>query len=264
MLIYAVYRDIIERLVSDYIWWIGAFLGVVGNSLVFFLFTDGIQLTLIQLIVNILVALVICAIFHSPKYFWGVGILGEADLFAFLTISILLPVRFNPNPYNTIILSAVPVIFDIICNCFIFMAFFMIGLFIRNIIYWLMGNSLFSDSNGTILMKLFVMVSGIKIKSENLTKFKHINILEKFLLEDENLDSYTSDGSGKWIIEPNFSYEVKFSHEQLIQVKDQILSAGKNHIWITFLVPFLIFILLSAIISPWSGNLIFKLLETLL
>lgn len=262
LLIYAVCRDIIERLVSDYIWWIGASLGIVGNSLIFFVFKDGIQLTLLQLAVNILVALVICAIFYAPKYFWGTGILGEADLFAFLTISILMPVRFNPNPYNTIILSTVPVIFDIISNCFIFMGFFMIGLFVRNVTYWLMGNSLFSDSNGTIFTKLLVMVSGIKIKSEKLSKFKHINILEKMLIEDEDLDSTTSETSGEWVIVPDFSYEESLSHEQLIQVKDQILSAGKNYIWVTFLVPFLIFILLAVIITPWSGNLMFKLLET--
>jgi hypothetical protein len=262
LLTYAVYRDIIERLVSDYIWWIGAFLGIIGNLLFFFLFNEGIQLTLVQLIINIVVALVICVIIYSPKYFWGIGILGEADLFAFLTISILMPVRFNPNPYNAIILSTVPVIFDVICNSFIFMAFFMIGLFLRNVIYLLRGNTLFSDSNSTIFMKLFVMVSGVKIKSEKLSNFKNINILEKFSIDDEELDSDISDASGEWVIVPDFSYEEKFSQEQLIQIKDQLISSGKNQIWITFLAPFLVFILLSAIISPWSGNLVFRLLET--
>ncbi len=262
LLSYAVRRDIIERLVSDYIWWIGAFIGIIGNLLFFFLFNDGIQLTFLQLVVNVLVALVICVIIYSPKYFWGIGILGEADLFAFLTISILMPVRFNPNPYNAIILSTVPVIFDVICNSFIFMAFFMIGLFLRNVICLLRGNKLFSDSNSTIFMKLFVMVSGVKIKSEKLSNFKNINILEKFSVDDEELDSDISDASGEWVIVPDFSYEEKYSQEQLIQIKDQLMSSGKNQIWITFLVPFLIFILLAVIISPWSGNLIFKLLET--
>ncbi len=290
LLFYAVFKDFKERLVTDYIWMFGTIIGIIVYLLNFMLNPEYIPIILPQIALNLLFALIIGVIFYLPKFLLDIGILGEADILAFFMIALLIPIRLNPEPYKYSILLLIPIIFDVIVNCFFIFGCFLVCIFFRNIFFFLRGNPLFSNTEGTLLKKLFIIFSGILIETINLDKYKHINLLEEFIFNNDEektennnnekhdknslnnhinsvqiieIDENSKLGKdcGKWVLQPVFNYEEIFSSEELAQLKNEILSTEKKHIWITFLTPFMIFILLSVIITPWTGNFVFKILE---
>ncbi|MHA1728893.1 MAG: A24 family peptidase C-terminal domain-containing protein [Promethearchaeota archaeon] len=264
LLIYAVYQDVIERMVSDYIWIAGTIIGIGAYFLHFFLDMNGTVQILPHIFINLFTALIFSLIFYAPKYFTENSILGEADILAFSMTALLMPVRFNESPYINQYLVTLPTIFDIICNCFILFGFFLIAIFFRNLIFGIFNKEFFSETCGNLTKKIISLFTGILVKVENLDKYTHFNLLEVYNDENEGHLNNENIGSCNWNLDINFSNEEEFPKNELIQLKEEILSTGKKYIWITLLIPFMIFILFSAIITPWTGNLIFKVLESMI
>ena len=251
----ATYQDIKERLVYDWIWYIGGFLGI-GLHIVGFLFIPNYYW--LSLIINLIVAFIFIGICMIPKLFGGTYLMGPADLIGIFVIAFILPFHSPLVQYSKTNLYLAPSIFAVLTNTFIIFALFLVYIGASNWILYKKSLKATQSSttwfqefpNLSLGKKMLLFLLGRRIRVENLVDFKFVKLLEDYDEDDET-----------WDVIFDLSYEDEYSHDEMKEIYMDFHKLGLQEIWISPMVPLITLFLLGIVVTSLIGNLLFQVLE---
>ncbi|XEO75830.1 hypothetical protein WKT22_00851 [Candidatus Lokiarchaeum ossiferum] len=251
----ATYQDIKERLVYDWIWYIGGTIGI-GLHILGFIFVPNYYW--LSLIINLIVAIIFIGICMIPKIFGGTYLMGPADLIGIFIIALILPFHSPLVHYSRVNLYIAPSIFAVLTNTFLIFALFLCYLGVSN--YFLYKKVLKNSKSSTTWFqefshlsrgkKLLLFLLGRRISVENLVDYRFVKLLEDYNEDDES-----------WEAIFDLSYEDEYTHEEMKEIYMDFHKLGLQEIWISPMVPLITLFLLGVVVTSLGGNLLFQILE---
>jgi len=268
----ASYQDIKERLVSDAIWIAGAVLGAILHIIgIWIAEAYGWR----ELLLNFCLGAGIVGVLSLPKIWGGEFLMGPADLLGILAIAFIAPLHSPLVFYYNINLFRMPVLFTILVNAFLLLGVFIGANLTKNFFLFasarkknrLRGNSSIpvqiSDPGFTwfgefppalaLPVKMLYFLLGRRISVDRLSRLRFVQLLEDF-------DEETT------VWRPSFS--LGFSNEidpkDIAQVQEGLIELNLSHIWVSPLLPLVVFFFLGLILATLWGNVLFHLFEFIL
>jgi hypothetical protein len=229
MLVYASYKDLKTREIHDIVWLIPGTIGLLLNIYELFLGTISLQ----EVIFSVGFMLILSGLL------WFLKLFGEADLLAFLTLSIIHP---KTPSYDYIGYTPILFSFTLIANSAfagIMSAFYTL---IVNLYDYSRDNSLFERYETSFLTKTAVMFTGRYISIENLRGPPF---------------QYPLEINGKLIIKPDL-----YDDEAAIKTFADLRKKGLNKIWVSSTLPYIVVLLLGYFISIIYGDIMFSIMSS--
>lgn len=163
-LVWASIEDLKHRLVRDKIWLIQ----ILGGITIFFWWTSiSVPSDLILMaVINITLAIILAYLFFV------VGSLGGGDSKAIIAIAVSSPIAISSN-LNKSSIPFFPPILYILANMMLGLLIFTFLLLILNIIQIRRFGPLFSETSGSVLSKINVLISARRIPIEQIVHLKH-------------------------------------------------------------------------------------------
>jgi hypothetical protein len=236
-LLWAAIEDIKHRIVPDKVWLIQISLGIV----IFFKWLNEVDSYNRKLIAVINILMGISFFFIT---FLG-GFMGGGDSKAILAISISSPMVFGLEESE---LPDFPAILHILTNMGCMLLMFGFILLLINLIQRGKYGPLFSETSGTILSKLYVLLSGHRVVSERLSDLEHEDPLEVF--ENDQWKLHT----------PIFVEQLedeefeKMEREARIKAAEDAQSTNRSYLWVRPQPPGMVFFLLGYLLWVFIGS----------
>lgn len=227
MLAFAGYKDFKYREVSDWIWII--FVALALPLDVYELWTGTLSITSIALAIGFSAALVISG--------WFFSLFGEADLLAFLAISVISPIMPNLE-MRPLLISPIFFPLSLISNTVLLAAssiFIVLGLNITGKREWFEG---YDGLSWVVKVGLLLTARRREIDSVKGPPFEY------------PLEAVTEDGFIHVYLWPDISDDSKAS-ETLRRLKEK----GRKRVWVTYTHPFLFILLLGYITTILVGDI---------
>lgn len=232
---YAAWQDVKTREVHDLLW---ISFGGLGTILIIYELITGSLV-----IIDLALSLAFSILFTGMVLY--LELLGEADLLALITLSILHP--SYPELMNPVGVRGVIYPFSVLSNSVLIGASEAILLFIRNISKRRVWNFILKEESSIPLYKrLIVVFVGINTRMDSLVGPPFQYPLE--VLDDK--------GKKSLILRPDFNDDEK-AREILKQLNDE----GYNYAWVSYTLPFLAVMLLGYLSTIFLGDIIFTLIS---
>jgi len=231
MLAYASYKDVKTREVHDLVWIIPSTIGVLLD--LYELFTNN--LNVIEALINIGFIIVLSGVLYFLNLF------GEADLLAFIALSIIHPrvPMYNFIGYPPIIFS-----FTLIANSAMTGVLMTLVTAGTNMMLVIKGIELFNRHESTsLLKKIALFFSGRYIKVDSLRGPPF-----EYPLEDNE----------KLMIKPNLSND-----DEANLIFKSLRENNFERVWVSTTIPYIVVLLVGYLISVIFGDLMFTILVTL-
>ena len=229
MLGYSSFIDLKTREIYDLVWIIFGGLGLIITTYEIYVGTYSIMSFVIPLVFSIIVS-------------FALGFLrlfGWADVLAFIVLTILNPFPFGVvSPKLGIVSPVFPI--TLFSNSALAGVSFALILLFRNIFITLRGEKLFSNVKASSIKKFVLFFSGYRLNMKNLKGPPFQYPLELPSSEEYNelvLMPDIQDDDAAWAI------------------FDQLKSMGVEKTWVSYTLPFLIFITIGYIISLLIGDI---------
>ena len=257
----ATVQDFKDRLVYDWIWIAGGVIGTIIHVLAIYVWKITAY-TWSGILLNFGVALGIVGLMMVPRLFGQQFMMGPADLLGILTIAYLLPFHSAGMTYPIITLFLIPVIFAVLTNTFVLFLGYMLGTLVWN--GWkyfrlpAASRTWYAEfgDDFPVGRKILLCCLGHRVPVGDLPKkYRHIKFLERF--DEEEKDWYFVFDTG---------YMDEYSTEEMEQLSQKFQSQGQglNAIWISPMIPLMVFFLGSLIPTALWGNLVFQFLASFL
>ena len=251
----ATYQDIKERLVYDWIWYVGGGIGAILHVLGFIFLPNYFWLSMV---INLVVALILIGIFMLPKLFGGTYLMGPADLIGIFTIAFILPFHSPLVQYFNTNLYIAPSIFAVLTNTFLIFAIYLMFIGVTNLFKY--RSSLKNNSSSGLWFqefgllpkskKILLFLLGRRISIDELVDYKFVKLLEDYDEEDKT-----------WKVVFDLGFEDEYTQDEMKEIYLEFHDLGLKEIWISPMVPLITLFLLGIIATALAGNLLFVLLE---
>ena len=229
MLGYSSWIDLKTREIYDLVWIIFGGLGLVITAYELYTGTYSIMSFGVPLVFSIIVSFALGYL----------GLFGWADVLAFIALTIL-----NPFPPEVITpsLGIVSPIFPItlFSNSAIAGVSFALVLLARNLSLALRGEKLFSNGSVSPIKKFVLLFSGYRL---DLTILKGPPF-------QYPLELPSSEGDNEFVLMPDIQDD-----ESAWEVFNQLKALGVKKTWVSYTLPFLIFITIGYVLSLFVGDL---------
>ena len=231
MLGYAAYQDLKTREIHDIVWIIPGTIGLILN--IFELYTGSLSLRGAIISIGFMVIL--------SGILWLLRLFGEADLLAFLALSIIHPrtPAFGFRGNTPILFS-----FTLIANSAIAGILTALYTILVNLFEYLKDRSLFDRYNASFFKKMVIMFSG-----------KHISI--------ESLKGppfeYPLEINGELIVKPNL-----FDDDAANRVFKNLKEKGIESFWVSATLPYIVILFVGYLISTFYGDVMFSVMNLLM
>jgi preflagellin peptidase FlaK len=229
MLGYTSWIDIKTREIYDLVWVIFGGLGLAIS--IYELYINSFQLY--DFLVPVAFAAAVSLVLGY------LGLFGGADVLAFITLAILnpLPPRLL-KPSLDIVSSIYPI--TLVSNSAMSGVAISIIILVRNLILILQGEQLFKYSRVSILKKTVIMFSGYRIDLEKVRGPPYHYPLEVPQEEDNEL-----------VFMPDI-----MDDDAAFEVFDELKKQGVTRTWVSYTLPFLLFITIGYVLSLLVGDII--------
>jgi prepilin signal peptidase PulO-like enzyme (type II secretory pathway) len=227
MLAFAGYKDFKYREVSDWIWIIFVALALPLDA--YELWTGSLSISSIALAIGFSAALAIGG--------WFFSLFGEADLLAFLAISVISPTMPNLE-MKPLLISPIFFPLSLISNTVLLAAssvFIVLSLNITGKRGWFEG---YEGLSGAVKLGLLLTARRREIDSVKGPPFEY------------PLESVSEDGFIHVNLWPNISDDSKAT-ETLRKLREK----GRKHVWVTYTHPFLFILLLGYVTTILLGDI---------
>jgi prepilin signal peptidase PulO-like enzyme (type II secretory pathway) len=231
MLGYASYQDIKTREIHDIVWIIPGTIGLILN--IFELYTGSLSLRGAIISIGFMVIL--------SGILWVLRLFGEADLIAFLALSIIHPrtPSFGFRGFTPILFS-----FTLIANSAIAGIFTAIYTIIVNLFEYLKDRSIFDRYNASFFKKMVIMFSGKYISIESLKGPPF---------------EYPLEVNGELIIKPNL-FDDEAANKAFMDLKEN----GIKSFWVSSTLPYIVVLFVGYLVSTFYGDVMFSIMTLLM
>ena len=238
MLGYSSWIDLKTREIYDLVWIIFGGLGLVITAYELYTGTYSIMSFGVPLVFSIIVSFALGYL----------GLFGWADVLAFIALTILNPF---PSEVFTPSLGIVSPVFPItlFSNSAIAGVSFSLVLLARNLSLALRGEKLFLNSRVSPLKKFVLLFSGYRLNLANLKgpPFQY------------PLELPSSEGDNEFVLMPDIQDD-----ESAWEVFKQLQSSGIKKTWVSYTLPYLIFITIGYVLSLFVGDLALYIITSFL
>jgi len=238
MLGYSSWIDLKTREIYDLIWIIFGGLGLIINAYEIYIGTYNIMSFVFPITFSIVVSLA----------FGVLGLFGWADALAFIALTILNPLRTNMISPSLGIVSPVFSI-TLFSNSALAGVSFSLVLLLRNLYLVFQGEKLFSNDKITFLKKLVLIFSSYKLDLRNLKgpPFQY------------PLELPSSEGEIDFVLIPDINND-----DAAWAIFNQLKSMGVEKTWVSYTLPYIIFITIGYFISLFVGDIALYILTCFL
>jgi hypothetical protein len=231
MLGYASYQDIKTREIHDIVWIIPSAIGLILN--IYELFIGSLSLRGALISIGFMVIL--------SGILWVLRLFGEADLIAFLTLSIIHPrtPSYGFRGYTPFLFS-----FTLIANSAmagILTAFYTV---IVNLFEFLKDRSLFDRYDASFFKKTVIMFSGKYISIESLKGPPF---------------EYPLEIDGELIVKPDL-----FDDDAANKAFRSLRENGIDNFWVSATLPYIVVLFVGYLISTFYGDVMFSIMSLLI
>lgn len=229
MLAYASFKDWRTREVNDLLWVLFGSIGVVIN--IYAVLTGTLDL------ITIIIPIGISAVFALAV--WYMGLFGEADLLALITVTLLSPL---PPRINLKVLAIPPLIMPltVITNSILIAACSALVILTLNLLN--IGGGFFDGYEPTRgWKKALLLMTGRKVDLSQISGPPFEYPLEKL---NEN-------GKVSLFLRPKIMED-----EEAASTFTRLREAGRTRVWVSFTLPFLIFIFSGYVCSLIIGDIV--------
>ena len=240
---YGTWNDLKIRQVSNTVWILFLPIAIILTGLRVFLQKELILISLLSIFIIILISFLG---FYS-------GMMGGADSKAYICIGVAMPLY--PSFVNSFFHPFFPL--AVFINSFIISSTVFIYSFLRNI-FWIFfkKESLFLGfENEPLWKKLLVLISGYKMSVKDLErKIRYFQPIEEVKMEDS-------------VAHRNFRIVTKVDDIDFQSfnnlMKKRTNEKLPNYVWVTPLLPMILFIILGYIITLFTNDIIFTIFRAI-
>lgn len=229
MLGYSSWIDLKTREIYDLVWIIFGGLGLIINIYEIYMGTYTLMSLVFPIIFSIIVSFA----------FGFLGLFGWADSLAFIALSNLNPFRTNLITPSLGIMSPIFSI-TLFSNSALAGVSFSIVLLLRNLYLVFNGEKLFSNNKITSIKKLIIVFSSYKLDLKNLKgpPFQY------------PLEVPSGEGKIEFVLMPDINND-----DAAWAIFDKLKSMGVEKTWVSYTLPYIIFITIGYIISLFVGDI---------
>jgi hypothetical protein len=241
-LIWATYEDIKHRLIPDKISMILIFVSL--PFFVYWFINDASFTMRLDALMNLLIS------FIMGMLFYWVGAFGGGDSKIIIALGFSTPFYFNEQSLGNVSSNVLvpPPIASIMTNYLIFVLVFSLALLITNLVSISKYGRLFSETNGSIIGKIGLLISGRRVTTE----------MVKTLIHDDPAEIYEE---GNWKIHaPLFSESLEDEEYEVLEKKNREIAyknakeTSRPYIWVRPQPPGLVYFLLGYIYWVLFGS----------
>ncbi|WP_455277460.1 A24 family peptidase C-terminal domain-containing protein [[Eubacterium] cellulosolvens] len=242
-LIYASWNDYVSREVSDIVWIIFAPIGIILTTLRLYI---NQELVLFSLFSIAIIATISLIAFYT-------GMFGGADAKALICIALAMPV------YPIFLIKFIQPMFplSVMVNSFLMASLVSVYAVLRNI-FWLANEKeklFYGLENESLGKKILAFISGFKISIDEYKIDKHLHLIEKIK---------SKNGTQKKYLEIFFTLE---DHGEVLNnhmPKEYLKMKSTRKVWVTPLIPMIIFITLGYFSTLIIGDTVLKIIIDLM
>ena len=233
MLSYSSYKDWKTREINDLIWILFGSIGIILDIYALVMGTMNFTMLLFSVGFSVIFAALIGYL----------GLFGEADLLALVTITILSPIPPSIG-FDTLGITPLLMPLSVLSNSVFIGACFSLIMLLLNLLQW--GEGLFTGYKDiSSWKKVLLMLTGRKV---DLSKIRG----PPFQYPLEKIDS---EGKISIILRPDFMADT-----EAVSTLKKLASAGRQKGWVSYTLPFLVFFLVGYIASVIFGDIILSVI----